>query len=40
MRMMGKIINILFDIVKYIVILWLMYVIVMMFLGTFELVET
>ena len=40
MRMMGKIINILFDIVKYIVILWLMYVIVMMFLGTFGLVET
>ena len=38
MRMMGKIINILFDIVKYIVILWLMYVIVMMFLGTFGLV--
>ena len=40
MRMMGKIINILFDIVKYIVILWIMYVIVMMFLGTFGLVGT
>jgi hypothetical protein len=40
MRMMGKIINILFDIVKYIVLLWIMYVIVMMFLGTFGLVET
>jgi len=40
MRMMGKIINILFDIVKYIVLLWIMYVIVMMFLGTFGLVGT
>jgi len=38
MRMMDKIINILFDILKYIVLLWLMYVVVMMFLGTFGLV--
>ena len=38
MRMMGKIINILFDILKYIVLLWLVYVVVMMFLGTFGLV--
>ena len=38
MRMMHKIINILFDILKYIVLLWLMYVVVMMFLGTFGLV--
>ena len=36
--MMGKIINILFDILKYIVLLWLVYVVVMMFLGTFGLV--
>jgi len=35
---MGKILNILFDILKYIVLLWLMYVVVMMFLGTFGLV--
>ena len=36
--MINKIIKILFDMCKYIELLWLMYLIIMMFLGTFGLI--